>query len=155
MNKAAAISLFSLAAMAAVPLAAPAETLTGTGALHAQGSGIARLAGSGATRIQGKGVLVIHDAGADARIEVTGQGRRVELPNGAVAYFGFDGQARISGPTWRVALTGADIRLAARGRGQVHLDGCGHVVVHDILTPWGEATATLQLEGDPLAEAAE
>lgn len=109
MNKAAAISLFSLAAMAAVPLTTSA-TLTGTGALYAQ------LAGSGATRTEGKGVLVIHDAGADARIEVTGQGRRVELPNGAVAYFGFDGQARISGPTWRVALTGADIRLAARSR---------------------------------------
>ncbi|WP_297529180.1 hypothetical protein [Thiohalobacter sp.] len=152
MKKLAVISLCSLAA-ATAPLTAPAETLTGT--LLAQGSGIARLTGSGATRIEGKGVLVIHDAGADARVEVTGQGRRVELPNGAVAYFGFDGQARISGPTWRVALTGADIRLAARGRGQVHLDGCGHVVVHDILTPWGEATTALKLEGDPLAEQAD
>lgn len=117
----------------------------GIGMLKARGAGIAAVQGSGKARISGHGVLTIHDVDGDAVVEVDGEGRRVELPNGSVVYFGFRGHAHISGPTFRVVMSGANIRLAAAGKGRVHLEGCGQYVVADDLQPWRDTKVEVEL----------
>ena len=134
-------------ALSTALLALPSQAvdLGGTGALRTKGSGIATLEGSGKTVIKGHGVLYINDVDADAMVHVTGDGRRIELPDGAVVYVGFRGKAEITGPTFVARLTGANIELGAVGRGRVRLEGCGHFVVNGDIHPWTKDGALVVL----------
>lgn len=121
------VQALGLAVVLAVLLTtvAAAEQGAGTGTLRAKGSGLAALRGNTSVTLTGSGMLLIHDLAGDASIEVTGRGYKKVLPNGTIAYFGFDGKAQISGTDIKVSLRGKNIELEATGTGKFLLRGHG------------------------------
>ncbi|VAW42401.1 hypothetical protein MNBD_CHLOROFLEXI01-3587 [hydrothermal vent metagenome] len=107
--------------------AVSADTLIGTGWVEASGNGVAGLKGNLDTlRISGSGVLYYWDGGETDIPEVTGVGRRIELPNGWVKWVGFNGTFSLDDADHvKVALHGRDIDLYAAGTGTVWLRGHG------------------------------
>lgn len=110
-----------------VVTAVSADSATGTGWVEAHGSGAAGLKGNIDTlRISGNGVLYYYDGGETDIPEVTGVGRRIELPNGWVKWVGFNGTFSLDNADHvKVALHGRDIDLYAAGTGSIWLRGHG------------------------------
>ncbi len=113
-------SLFAVTAVSA-------DTLTGTGWVEAHGSGVAGLKGNiDRLTINGNGTLYYYDGGETDVPEVTGIGRRVELPNGWVKWVGFHGSFHLENADHvKVILYGRDIDLYASGIGSIWLRGVG------------------------------
>jgi hypothetical protein len=110
---------------------------TGMGKLQAQGDGIATLYGKGTIELSGSGTLWVKDNVGDARIDVTGYGNREEFPDGWIQYASLRGTGNIKGSSIRVALSGVDINLSARGRGGATLWGHGIYTINGISGQWG------------------
>jgi hypothetical protein len=110
-----------------VVTAVSADSATGTGWVEAHGSGVAGLKGNIETlRISGDGVLYYYDGGQTDIPEVTGVGRRIELPNGWVKWVGFNGTFSLNDADHvKVVLHGRGIDLYAAGTGSVWLRGVG------------------------------
>lgn len=124
MRKRMVIVLLVVVVLAALPVAAFAQTGRGTGAVTAEGDGLAYIRGDGWVRISGDGVLAIRDRAGDAVIEISGQGARADRGQ-SVIYRGFNGEAYIEGSAITVALRGENITLEAEGAGVVFLCGTG------------------------------
>lgn len=105
------------------PNVAAAQTVSSTGTLEASGYGTVALSGSGTVTIQ-EGVGVVWVQGADS-IEVTGRGRCVELPHGAVRLTGYSGRVQIQGEDMTIRIAGGVINLTASGSGSAWLRGEG------------------------------
>ncbi len=118
-----ALLLAGLAAVTAVS----ADVVSGIGWLEAQGDGTARVNGYvKSLRIKGNGVLYYRDGGEEDAAEVTGYGRKIDLPNGWVKYEGFHGAFDLKdADQTTVILHGRNIGLQAIGRGTVWLKGRG------------------------------
>jgi hypothetical protein len=141
-----ALTLALVGAIAFMPQTAYAEGGGGSGSLIAEGDGLAGLRGNGEVTISGAGILWIRDLGGDAVINVTGKGRRIELPSGWIQYIGFNGEAHVSGSQITVALSGVNIHLEANGTGQFLLRGSGWFQVGDsIRGEWTSAGQVLEL----------
>jgi len=127
----AALAISALLAVALVPAAfADNADYSGTGTLHAQGTGIAQIKGKGEVWGTGKGgLLAITDNGGGARIEVSGEGRKVQVGN-TVIYYGFDGRFFVAGRDIVVRLEGARVDLTAVGTGTAFLKGHGKVWIN-------------------------
>lgn len=108
----------------------------GVGTLTAEGDGIALLAGRGIVRLKGNGMLWIKDAAGDATIEVSGQGKKKEFPDGWIQYSGVRGTANVKGSKLRLIIAGVDIDLYAKGRGRVLLWGHGTYGINGISGRW-------------------
>lgn len=110
-----------------VVTAVSADTLTGTGWVEAHGSGVAGLKGNiERLHINGNGTLYYYDGGQTDTPEVTGVGRRIELPNGWVKWVGFHGTFELEDADHvKVILHGRDIDLYASGTGSIFLRGQG------------------------------
>ncbi len=121
------VQALGLAVVLAVLLTtvAAAESGAGTGTLRAKGNGFVALRGNLSVTLTGSGLLVIRDVAGDATIAVTGRGHKKQLPDGAIAYLGFDGKAQISGTDIKVSLRGSNIELEAAGTGKFLLRGHG------------------------------
>jgi hypothetical protein len=119
------MTLVLMLAVLAVPQAVYAQSGSGDGTLTASGDGLAGLRGSGTVTISGSGVLMIRDSGGDAQIDISGSGRRTELPSGWIRYSGFNGAATVSGSKITVALSGINIEMQASGTGKFVLRGSG------------------------------
>ena len=139
-----------LVVLAALPLAAFAQTAEGTGHIVAEGDGLAYLRGEGWVRITGNGTLLIRDRAGDAEIVVTGNGSRVQRGQ-TIYYRGFDGEAYVRGSAITVGLRGHDIHLEAEGTGVVYLRGEGWYNVNGEEGRWTASGVRLQLRpvGDP------
>lgn len=120
-----ALILAIAAATLGVTQTALAASGGGTGTLTASGDGLAGIRGSATVTITGNGILWIRDLGGDASIQVSGYGTKTELPNGWIRYFGFQGNAIVTGSSITVALSGYDIHLQATGTGKYVLRGNG------------------------------
>ncbi len=127
-----------LGATAFAPQTALAASGGGTGSLTASGDGLAGLRGNGTVNISGNGILWIRDRAGDALIQVSGNGRRAELPSGWIRYVGFQGSAEVSGSNITVALSGYDIHLEASGTGKFVLRGNGTYQVNGLSGSWTE-----------------
>ena len=108
----------------------------GIGTLTAEGDGIAVLAGRGIVRLKGNGMLWIKDAAGDATIEVSGQGKKKEFPDGWIQYSGVRGTANVKGSKLRIIIAGVDIDLYAKGRGRVFLWGHGTYEINGASGRW-------------------
>ena len=95
--------------------------LRGAGVLDARGDGLAALKGRMNLDVSADaGVLLVMDIGGDAEVDVSGHGDTAEW-RGFTAYFGFDGEAEISGST--AVTQDREYRLYAHGEGKdYHLD---------------------------------
>src|SRR3989304_956477 len=128
MKKVLLVLSLAVVAMLAVPFAASAAEvdLGGRGALFARGSGVAvldgRLCFDGTAR---EAVLIVTDRGGDARVNVYGYGKKIELNENTVEYAGFAGRARICGKDVTIRLAGASMRFVAAGTGTAALRGHG------------------------------
>ena len=133
-----------------VPQTALAQSGAGAGTLTASGDGLAGIRGNGTVHITGNGILWIRDHNGDAVIEVTGNGHRMEMPNGWIRYSGFQGAAAVTGTRITVALSGYDIQLEATGTGKFVLRGNGTYSVEKdgsiVATgAWTESALVLQI----------
>jgi len=108
----------------------------GVGRLTAHGDGIALLAGRGIVKVSGNGILWIKDIAGNATIEVTGQGEKKEFSDGWIQYSGFRGTAKVKGGRFVMHIAGADIELAAVGRGRVFLWGHGTYQLNEQSGRW-------------------
>lgn len=145
-----AMTLALALSVLAAPQTALAQSGGGTGTLTASGNGLAGIRGNGTVTISGNGILWIRDDAGDAIINVSGNGRRVELPSGWIRYTGFHGQARVSGSKITVALSGVGIEMQATGTGKFVLRGIGSYTVEKdgvtIMTGvWAETAKVMQL----------
>ncbi len=139
----------TLSALAA-PQTALAQSGGGAGTLTASGDGLAGIRGNGTVTISGNGILWIRDDGGDALINVSGNGRQVELPSGWIRYTGFHGQAQVSGSKITVALSGVGIKMQATGTGKFVLRGSGSYSVEKdgeiVMTGvWAETAEVMKL----------
>ncbi|GJM40820.1 MAG: hypothetical protein DHS20C20_11020 [Ardenticatenaceae bacterium] len=110
-----------------VVTAVSADTATGTGWVEAHGNGHAAIKGNlDVLHITGNGVLYYYDGGQTDIPEVSGVGRKIELPNGWVKWVGFNGSFHLENADHvKVALHGRDIDLYASGTGSIALRGHG------------------------------
>lgn len=110
--------------------------IRGTGILEANGDGAARIRANttastgGIIRLSGNGVLLVRDIEGDLDKNITGYGGKVELNDGLWLYYGFNGEAKLKGSGFTVALMGKDIDLYAKGKGAVFLAGTGSYKVY-------------------------
>ncbi|NIM93608.1 MAG: hypothetical protein GTO18_07840 [Anaerolineales bacterium] len=139
------IALTLLAAMV-LPVVAFAAGGGGTGTLVAYGDGTAGVRGNGEVKITGRGVLYIKDHAGDANIQVSGTGKRIELPNGWIQYVGFNGKAYVAGSLISVGLKGSNIALHATGTGRFILWGNGTYEVNGTSGRWTEPGVVLELK---------
>ncbi len=152
------VLLAVLAASLLLVTAVSADTVAGTGWIRAQGNGRAALHGNVANLyLSGDGVLWFKDRGDVDEPIVTGDGRRIEHPNGWVQYIGFNGTFHLrAADRVSVILRGRDINLFAAGRGVVHLVGSGTYTVGSGETilhgTWPEAGQTLDFGGGAIEE---
>lgn len=131
-----AVMLALLAAVSFAPQTALADSGGGAGTLTASGNGFAWIRGNGDISISGSGVLEIRDHAGDAVIQVSGVGRKVELPGGLIRYIGFRGNAEVNGSDVSVSLAGRNIHLEAVGTGQFILRGRGMYEVNGAPGLW-------------------
>jgi len=108
----------------------------GVGELTAHGDGIALLGGRGKVEVSGNGTLWIKDVAGDAKIEVSGYGRKKVFPDGWIQYAGLHGTADIKGSNIRIVLAGVNIDLYAKGRGGAILWGHGTYQVNGRPGQW-------------------
>jgi len=114
-----------------------AEGVRGTGELRAWGNGLAGVRGDiEEITISGNGTLFIRDRGGDGEWTVSGAGRRRDLPNGWIAYYGFNGDVEAHGSQITVLLNGYDIDLQATGTGAALLYGEGGYATRRGDGPW-------------------
>ncbi len=105
--------------------------LRGAGELDARGDGLVALKGRMHVEVSADaGVLLVMDIAGDAEVEVSGQGETGEW-RGFKAYFGFDGEASISGSHVAVIVLGRNIELHAEGKGWAYLKGHGTFTVNE------------------------
>lgn len=141
-------------ALFGLPLTASADDsatgsvrLEGVGVLVAEGSGLAVLDGRmnfhGSAR---SGVLFVKDKAGDARIQVEGYGRKIELPGGGLIYLGFHGRAHILGSDVTVAVFGQGIKIHVVGKGTAFLKGRGWYRVNGLPPqPWSAEGTFLEI----------
>jgi hypothetical protein len=143
-------SMFTLAPATSAEEGTGQVTLAGSGVLRAAGTGFAHLRGAMDFRGSAQaGVLVVHDHGGNALIDVEGYGQRVELPDGGVAYYGFHGSAHIRGRDVQLDLLAKGIRFRAIGKGVAFLAGRGWYSVNGFPPqPWSDAGATVELSDE-------
>ena len=103
---------------------ASADVLQGRGRLYAKGSGLAVLKMSGKVEIIGHGKGTIEIAGAE-KIEATGQGNRINGPEGRVVFKDYTGKITVWGRRMVVRMAGPQIEFTAKGKGHVLLKGRG------------------------------
>ncbi|MEM7409590.1 MAG: hypothetical protein AAF430_05045 [Myxococcota bacterium] len=106
--------------------AAHAVVLQGRGELHAGGNGIAAFQMVGMLAVSGGGALIIDD---DIRVETQGVGRVTDLGDGRLLYEGYGRAIARSTAPFTAKITGAKIRLHAKGKGRAFLKGCGRLEV--------------------------
>jgi len=125
-----------------------AESVRGTGELRAWGDGLAGVQGDiEEITVSGNGTLFIRDRGGDGEWTVSGTGRRRDLANGWIAYYGFDGDVEAHGSQITVLLSGYDIDLWAKGTGAALLYGEGGYETKHGDGPWsGELSWSSELE---------
>lgn len=99
-------------------------TKTGEGMLTAEGSGVVKVFGNGSLEVSGEGNLTVIDYGGDAEEKVEGYGNKIDYGNSTIFYQGF-GSAEISGSNVTVIIEGKNLKLEAKGRGTVFLNGTG------------------------------
>ena len=136
------------AALAAAGLAAGvahAVVVKGRGELQARGSGFAVLALRGGVVASGIGLAVVEE---DKIAETSGQGRITPLGDGRVLLEGF-GSVAVRSPDepTRVELSGARLRIRARGAGVAYLRGVGAYSTEDSEGRWGRE---LSIELEPV-----
>lgn len=126
-----------LAASAFAPAASAEERerggvlLGGAGELDARGDGLVALKGRMRVDVSADaGVLLVMDIAGDADVQVSGHGETGEW-RGFKAYFGFDGEASISGSHVAVVVLGRNIALGAEGKGWAYLKGQGTFTVNE------------------------
>lgn len=129
----------------------------GTGDVWLEGSGVLRAAGTGLVHLRGAmdfrgsadaGALVVHDYAGDALVDVQGYGRRIELPDGGVAYLGFHGTAHIRGWNVQADMLVAGVEFRAAGKGVAYLAGRGWYSVNGLpRQPWTETGVNVAVEG--------
>lgn len=99
--------------------------LAGRGVLDAQGDGLVAVKGKMDLRASAdKGILLVKDIAGDAQVDVQGDGGSGEW-QGFTAYFGYDGEAQITGSNVAVIIVARDIRLHVVGAGWAFLKGEG------------------------------
>lgn len=104
---------------------ASADVIRGKGWLHAEGSGMAVLKMTGYVEIAGQGSGVVYIRGAES-IHAEGDGKRSDLPNGAVIFRGYEGTIKVTGEKMFIRIVGQNIEFTARGKGSAILRGNGH-----------------------------
>jgi len=109
---------------------ASADQVSGQGKLEAWGDGLAGIRGEGVVDVSGNGVLYFKDVNGDATWSIEGDGFRVGMQNGWIAWVGFDGTFHAEGTRIAVALHGTDIVLTAEGIGWALLRGEGHYIIN-------------------------
>ncbi len=133
----AVLAVAALAISAFAPAASAEEAqrgdvlLRGAGVLDARGDGLAALKGRMHVDVSADaGVLLVMDIAGDAEIDVSGHGDTGEV-RGFKAYFGFEGEAEISGSQIAVIVLGRNIELYAEGKGWAYLKGNGVFTVNE------------------------
>lgn len=116
-----------------------AETAQGRDGTLLVGRGVLDARGDGLVAVKGRidlyasadgGVLLVKDIAGDAAVRVDGDGRSASW-QGFTAYFGFEGQARVTGSNVAVIVVGKDIRLHVVGIGWAYLKGEGTFEVNN------------------------
>lgn len=146
MKKKLFVILILLFAGLAAATAVSADVVSGIGWLEAKGDGAVRMNGYAKNLgIRGNGVLYYRDGGEEDVPEVTGYGRKIDLPNGWVKYEGFHGTFYLEeADQTAVVFYGRSIGLRAVGRGTVWLKGRG---VYAYGTPDGTVTGDWSPDG--------
>jgi hypothetical protein len=126
-----AVAALSVAAFAPATSADGGTRLVGRGVLDAQGDGLVAAKGKmDLTATADGGVLLVKDIAGDARVHVRGQGGSTTW-HGFTVYFGFEGQARVTGSDVGVIVVGENIDLTAIGKGWAYLKGTGEYMVNN------------------------
>lgn len=113
---------------AAAPNSTPADSAPAkTGTIAAKGRGLAIFHGNGSATISGNGVMRIKDFTGDAKIEISGAGRKHVGEHGWIIVHGFRGTASVTGSDVHIELSGAGIELNATGTGRFVVRGVGTV----------------------------
>jgi len=105
--------------------------IKGEGTLDAEGNGAVRIKGrtdgvnGGIVRISGNGVLTVRDLEGDINKKISGYAGSVELKKGLWLYYGFNGEAEISGSGFVINISGMDIKINATAKAIVFLAGDG------------------------------
>ena len=105
--------------------------IKGKGTLDAEGNGAVRIKGrtdgvnGGIVRISGNGVLTVRDLTGDINKKISGYAGSVELKKGLWMYYGFNGEAEISGSGFLINISGMDIKINATAKAIVFLAGDG------------------------------
>ena len=105
--------------------------IKGKGTLDAEGNGAVRIKGrtdgidGGVIKISGNGVLTVRDLTGDINKQISGYEGSVELKKGLWMYYGFNGEAEISGSGFVINISGMDIKINATAKAIVFLAGDG------------------------------